>query len=63
MDLNYLLHRHQVSLMRAKAALCVPSRRAHEELANLYAGAVSRNQTLSGGLLSVGGQMEAHAGE
>jgi len=50
MDLNYLLHRHQVSLMRADAAACGPSRLAHSGLAALYAGAVSRTQLRSGGL-------------
>jgi len=44
MDLNYLLHRHQISVMRADAAACGPSRMAHEGLAALYAGAVSRVQ-------------------
>jgi hypothetical protein len=37
MGLNYLLHRHQISLMRAKAATCVEARRAHETFAARYA--------------------------
>jgi hypothetical protein len=37
MDLNYLLQRHQVSLIRAKAATCVEARRSHEVLAIHYA--------------------------
>jgi len=53
MDLNYLLHRHQISVMRAGAAACVPSRVAHAGLAELYAGAVSRIQERSGGLLQM----------
>lgn len=42
MDLNYLLHRHQISVMRAGAASCAPSRRAHLGLADLYAEAIAR---------------------
>lgn len=37
MALNYLLHRHQVSLMRADAAACVSARSSHRALANGYA--------------------------
>ncbi len=37
MDLNYLLYRHQVSLMRAEAAVCSCSRRSHRDLARGYA--------------------------
>lgn len=37
MDLNYLYHRHQLSLMRADAAACASSRAAHHELARGYA--------------------------
>lgn len=36
MDLNYLYHRQQVSLMRADAAACVEARRAHLGLAREY---------------------------
>ena len=36
MDLNELFHRQQVEHMRADAAACVPSRRAHQGLAFLY---------------------------
>jgi len=60
MDINYLLHRHQVSVMRAGAATCRPSRMAHEGLASLYASAVSRLQVGMGG----GGRLiHAFAGE
>lgn len=40
-DLNDLLARHQTSLMRANAAACVPSRRAHEGMASAYAARVN----------------------
>lgn len=36
MDLNELLHRHQVSLMCADAALCIEARIAHRGMASLY---------------------------
>ena len=37
MGLNYLLHRHQVSLMRAEAASCISARSSHRALAFGYA--------------------------
>ncbi len=37
MDLNYLYHRHGVSLMMADRAACDPSRDAHRTLAKSYA--------------------------
>lgn len=48
MDLNYLFHRQQVSLMRADAAICVESRHAHSALARGYAGAIERIQQDAG---------------
>lgn len=36
MDLNYLFHRHQVSLMRADAAISVSTRSEHEGTARCY---------------------------
>ena len=48
MDLNYLLHRHQISLMRATVAACAASRRAHEGFVSVYADAVARHRALSG---------------
>lgn len=36
MDINYLLRRQQVSLMRAKAAAGCEARHAHEGLARAY---------------------------
>jgi hypothetical protein len=41
MSLNYLLHRHQVSLMRAQAAPSVDVRRAHERFAAGYADRIA----------------------
>ncbi|GAA0731551.1 hypothetical protein [Sphingomonas japonica] len=38
MDTNYLLHREQVSLMRAKRARSSEARMAHAGLARGYAG-------------------------
>ncbi|APR52630.1 hypothetical protein CA223_17595 [Sphingomonas koreensis] len=36
MDLNELLHRHQISLMCAASALCAEARIAHQGMASLY---------------------------
>lgn len=36
MDVNYLLHRQQVSLIQASLADCAESRAAHEGLARAY---------------------------
>lgn len=41
MDLNYLLARHQTSLMRAEIAACSSSRMAHRGLAAGYAARVN----------------------
>lgn len=41
MDLNYLLARHQTSLIRAARAACTSSRLAHEGLAAGYAARVN----------------------
>ncbi|MFS2111444.1 hypothetical protein ACCC88_17270 [Sphingomonas sp. Sphisp140] len=46
MDLNYLLHRHQISLMRASAAASVEARHAHEGLARGYAKRIAGLRTL-----------------
>lgn len=40
MDLNYLYHRHGVSLLRAGHAACEPSRRAHLSMARQYASRI-----------------------
>jgi hypothetical protein len=37
MDINYLLHREQVSLAKSNTAACVEARRAHSGLARGYA--------------------------
>jgi len=41
MDLNYLYHRHGVSLMLASRAACTESRTAHSGLAAGYAARIS----------------------
>jgi hypothetical protein len=40
-DLNYLYHRHQVSLFMAEHAACDGARRAHRELADGYAARIA----------------------
>lgn len=40
MDLNYLFHRHQVSLYKADNAACREARLAHAELAEAYAARI-----------------------
>lgn len=42
MDLNYMLSRHQISLMRAVAAGCIEARVAHESMARGYAVEIDR---------------------
>lgn len=44
MDLNYLFHRHQISLMRADEAGCSEARWAHEQLAQSYARLIEQNR-------------------
>ena len=46
MDLNYLYHRHQVSLFMADNADCEQSRRVHRELADGYASRIAQAKTL-----------------
>lgn len=46
MDLNYLYHRHQVSLFMADNADCERSRRVHRELADGYAARIAQAKTL-----------------
>lgn len=41
-DLNYLYHRHQVSLVRADRASCSASRASHRGLATGYALRIER---------------------
>jgi len=41
MDLNYLYHRHQVSLFMADNADCEQSRHVHRELADGYAARIA----------------------
>ncbi len=48
MDLNYLLYRHQVSLMRADATDCLCARSSHRDLARGYADRISALRTTLG---------------
>lgn len=41
MDLNYLYHRHQVSLFMADNARSDAARRVHREFAERYAGQIA----------------------
>jgi hypothetical protein len=41
MDLNYLRHRHQVSLFMAQSAASEPAREAHRGLAKAYAAEIA----------------------
>lgn len=44
MDLNYLLARHQVSLIASRTASCHDSRAAHIAFAHAYAGRIRELQ-------------------
>lgn len=48
MDLNYLLHRHQVSLVRPSNAACVDARSVHRELAIGYAARITETRERMG---------------
>lgn len=48
MDLNYLFHRHQVSVMRADVAASPEAARAHRGLAQGYAHCIATVQEQSG---------------
>ena len=48
MDLNYLLTRHQISLVRATGAACAASRNAHRGLARGYAALIHAVQERAG---------------
>jgi hypothetical protein len=50
MDLNYLYHRHQVSLFNAENAACEESRRAHLSLVASYAAKIERAKRSASGL-------------
>lgn len=51
MPLNYLLHRHQISLMRAATGATPEARAAHRGLADGYARRVKEEQRRTGGKL------------
>lgn len=44
MDFNYLYYCQQVERMRADAALCAASRRAHRALASLFGSLIERRK-------------------
>lgn len=48
MDLNYLLSRHQVALMRADSATCAEAEIAHRGMAREYAGRIRLLRQLIG---------------
>ncbi|MFD1786774.1 hypothetical protein ACFSC3_04230 [Sphingomonas floccifaciens] len=48
MDLNYLLSRHQISLMRADAATTREARYSHTGMAHRYADAIRSAQMTLG---------------
>lgn len=48
MDLNYLLSRHQVALMRADNAMCSEAKVAHRGMAREYAERIRVLQQLIG---------------
>jgi len=48
MDLNYLLSRHQISLMLAQSATTIEARHSHRGLASCYANAIRSAQALLG---------------
>ncbi|WP_200911557.1 hypothetical protein [Sphingomonas sp. Leaf33] len=57
MDLNYLLSRHQISLMLAQAAPTIEARHSHRGLAAGYADTIRSMQALLGADASlVGGR-------
>lgn len=49
MALNYLLHRHQISLMRARSAASPEGRIVHRKLALLYAERIRGTTDALGG--------------
>ena len=56
MDLNYLLSRHQISLMQADAAACSEARIAHRGRAKHYAERIYELQNQLGGAPALIGQ-------
>lgn len=57
MDLNYLLSRHQISLVRAADATCCEARSAHRGLATIYAARISKIQRASGATFELAAQL------
>ena len=56
MDLNYLLFRHQISLMQADAAACSEARIAHRGRAGHYAERIRELQSKLGAAPALIGQ-------
>jgi hypothetical protein len=56
MDLNYLLSRHQISLMQADAAACSEARIAHRGRAGHYAERIRELQSELGAAPALIGQ-------
>jgi len=48
MDLNHLLHRHQLSLMAADTSLTPREQRAHAEFAREYSDEIARRREVLG---------------
>lgn len=55
MDLNYLLQRHQISLMRADMAACASARAAHSGLVRGYERQIAAAREELGAALIAGG--------
>jgi hypothetical protein len=55
MDLNLLLHRHQVALMRQERAANAEERRAYSQFARDYSVKIEAKRTESGALTVVTG--------
>jgi hypothetical protein len=56
-DLNKLLHRHQLSLMKADASLAPAEQRAHHQFASDYASEIRRRRDLLGAKPSLPGSV------
>lgn len=56
MDLNHLLARHQISLMRARAAASPEARHAHAGLTRGYATRIAALQSRSGATSPLAGR-------
>lgn len=57
MDLNYLYHRHQVSLAAASATLSVEARASHRGLVAAYLASIAQLRAGTGGVALVGSRV------